>query len=277
MVRRFATVAVAGALLLVPSAALADGQVSEGSSTERGKKGEPEVKWQPGVKAARKYAKGRLGGVGFAVVDLQGRMEKFNGGRKFYMASTFKAMMMPAYLRRNAVEDRNLTGAEQSLLGPMIRASNNETTTALRNITGAAAINRMAKKAGMRSFRQHPAWGLSQTTPRDQARFMQNYESFIPDRHQRYARRLLASVIPSQRWGIPRARPTGWDVFFKGGWGVRGVNHQVGFLDRNRCRVALAIYTEANPSHAYGTQTLQGVANRLFRGLGTKRVRQGCG
>lgn len=269
--------AVVGAMLLVPSVALGETSAVTGGPAERFKQKKPDAKWQPDVEAARNYAKGRAGGVSFAVVDLQGQLYKFNGGRSTYMASTFKAMMLATYLRRNSVEDRDLTGTEKALLGPMIRASNNETTTALRNITGAAAINRLAKKAGMRRFRQQAAWGLSQTTPRDQARFMQNFESFIPNRHEHYARQLLATVIPSQRWGIPRARPTGWDVFFKGGWGIRGVNHQVGFLNRNRCRVALAIHTEANPSHAYGQQTLQGVANRLFRRLGTKRVRRACG
>ena len=50
------------------------------------------MNWRPDVKAARNYARGRLAGISFATVDLQGRLDKFHGGRKTIMASTFKAM-----------------------------------------------------------------------------------------------------------------------------------------------------------------------------------------
>ena len=275
-------VSAAAGLLLVGSGAAAAADRSPGSDSnlaERSQQSKPDVNWRPDVKAARNYARGRLAGISFATVDLQGRLDKFHGGRKTIMASTFKAMVMAAYLRRNSVEDRKLTASEKGLLGPMIRVSDNNAATTLRNTVGAAAINRLAKKAGMRSFRQHPKWGLSTTSARDQARFMQSYESFIPDRHKRYARKLLATIVPSQRWGVARARPTGWDIFFKGGWGtmVGRVNHHVGFLERGRCRVSFGILTEFNPSHNYGSQTLQGIAKRLFRRLGTKRVRRACG
>ena len=288
MVRRYATanrvtatlplIVAAGLWLLASGSAIAADRspASAPAAAERFNQKKPDVKWRPDMRAARKYARGRLGGVSFAIVDLQGRMHKFHGGRKTIMASTFKAMVLAAYLRHPSVEDRRLTASEKGLLAPMIRVSDNDATTRLRNIIGSAAIDRLARKAGMRSFRQSARWGLSTTTARDQARFMQRFESLIPARHEHYARRLLATVVTSQRWGIPRARPTGWKVFFKGGWGVQGVNHQVAFLDRRHCRVAPTILTELNPSQGYGQQTLEGVANRLLRGLGTKRVRRAC-
>lgn len=38
-------------------------------------------------------------------------------------------------------------------------------------------------------------------------------------------------------------------------------------LKRGRKRIALAIFTQFNPDHAYGKQTLRGVASRLLAGL----------
>jgi hypothetical protein len=96
-------------------------------------------------------------------------------------------------------------------------------------------------------------------------------ERYIPSRHEAYARRLLASIVRSQRWGIPKAAPPGWEVFFKGGWGsgTGRVTHQVAFLEAGERRIAVAIFTENSPSHAYGTETVRGVAARLLRGLGS--------
>jgi hypothetical protein len=81
--------------------------------------------------------------------------------------------------------------------------------------------------------------------------------------------RLLASVAPSQRWGVGRVAPRGWELYFKGGWGSGSgaVDHQVALLTRGPLRVAIAVMTTANGSHAYGKATLRGVFRRLLRGL----------
>jgi hypothetical protein len=47
------------------------------------------------------------------------------------------------------------------------------------------------------------------------------------------------------------------------------VDHQVALLTRGSERVSLAILTYADGSHAYGKETLRGVAKRLLRGLHT--------
>jgi hypothetical protein len=77
-------------------------------------------------------------------------------------------------------------------------------------------------------------------------------------------------VIASQRWGIGRVVPMGWRLFLKGGWGSGSgrVDHQVALVKRGRHRIALAVFTQFDPSHAYGKETLRGVALRLLGGLG---------
>ena len=81
--------------------------------------------------------------------------------------------------------------------------------------------------------------------------------------------RLLSSIVPSQRWGIAQVRPRGWALYFKGGWGSGSglVDHQVALLTRGKERVSLVILTASDGSHAYGKETLRGVAKRLLRGL----------
>jgi beta-lactamase class A len=225
--------------------------------------------WSPDVAAAAEYARHRSGVVAFAVVDEDGTIRGKRLAATAPMASVFKVMLMVTYLRRPSVRHRDLRAEDRRLLGPMIRWSDNATATRIRDIVGGPALHRLARDAGMRDFRLHPTWGLSRTSPRDQARLMFSLEDFIPDRHDDTARRLLSSIVRSQRWGIPRAAPAGWDVYFKGGWGsgTGRVTHQVAFLEQGDRRIAVAILTEFSPSHGYGTRTVRGVAARLFRGL----------
>jgi beta-lactamase family protein len=225
-------------------------------------------RWHPHIAAAKRYASGRAGDVAFAVVDQRGRLRGSRMGRTAPMASTFKVMLMVAYLRHR--DDRRLSRRDRALLAPMIRRSDNVAATAVRDMLGQARIERLARIAGMRDFHYDVIWGMSRSSPRDQAWFMYRLQSYVPKRHRAYARYLLSHVIPAQRWGIGRVVPRGWTLFLKGGWGSGTglVDHQVALLKWNRRRrVALAIFTQSDPDHAYGKQTLRGVAARLLRGL----------
>jgi hypothetical protein len=82
---------------------------------------------------------------------------------------------------------------------------------------------------------------------------------------------LLASIVPSERWGIGEVAPKGWRLYFKGGWGYGTglLDHQVVLLTRGCARVAIAVLTMHDGSHAYGKETLKGIFARLLRGLPT--------
>jgi beta-lactamase class A len=219
------------------------------------------------VPEAARYATGRQGVIRFAYIDEDGRLRGRGVGGTSPAASVFKVMLMATYLRQPSVRHRELREHDRDLLAPMIRWSDNAAATLVRNLVGAAAINRLARAADMRDFQLLDPWGLSLTSPRDQARFMFELERYIPARHRDYARRLLASIVPSQRWGIPKAAPREWTVFFKGGWGsgTGKVCHQVAFLESGERRIAVAIFTESSPGHRYATRTVRGVASRLLR------------
>ena len=97
-------------------------------------------RWKPDIAAARDFAQTRAGHVGFAVFDIRGRLHHHNGGGRAVMASTFKVMLMVAYLRQDSVEDRALNGYDKSLLRPMIRKSDNASATTILAMNGDSDI-----------------------------------------------------------------------------------------------------------------------------------------
>lgn len=223
--------------------------------------------WHPHVVQAKRFAAERAGEVSFAVIEERGEIRGLHRARTAPAASVFKVMLMVALLRKR--HDSRLSSRDRSLLAPMIRRSDDYAATAARDMVGRRRIERLARVARMRDFAYHPIWGLSRTSPRDQARFMFRLGSFIPGKYRGYARRLLSRVVPEQRWGVARVAPKGWRLLFKGGWGSGTglVDHQVALLTRGRRRIAIAVFTEANPDHAYGKKTLRGVFVRLLGGL----------
>jgi len=228
--------------------------------------------WRPHVNDARAYALERAGHVSFAV-RTEADFWAFRPDHVVHSASVIKAMFMVAYLNRGGVRDRPLNSKQHKLLSAMIRRSDNNAATAIRNIVGDAALVRLAHRAHMTRFAPAPIWGLSHITARDQTRLFLKIETLIPKRHRATAMTLLRTIVPEQRWGIGRARPSRWKLYFKGGWGsgTGAVDHQVAELRRGDLRVSVAVMTTGNPSHAYGKATLEGVAKRLLRGLNAVR------
>ncbi len=83
---------------------------------------------------------------------------------------------------------------------------------------------------------------------------------------------LLASVVPSERWGIGEVTPKGWTAYLKGGWGYGTdlLDHQVVLLKRDCARVSVAVLSMYDGSHAYGKATLRGIFARLLRRFPTR-------
>jgi hypothetical protein len=215
-----------------------------------------------GIRRARRFARSRQGVVAFAVLDTEHRPRGLRRTTRFPSASVSKAMLLVAALRRAA--GRRLSDTTRRLLRPMITVSDNDAASAVYAQVGGEGLRRVARAAGMRKFADVGHWAGARITAADQARLFLRIDKLVPAAHRRYARKLLSSIVTSQRWGIARAaRRERVKVFFKGGW-RNSITHQVALLERGGRRLALAVLTSGSPSIAYAEETIERIASRVL-------------
>jgi D-alanyl-D-alanine dipeptidase len=151
----------------------------------------------------------------------------------------------------------------------MITVSSNEAANIVYQRVGDAALYRLAQLVGMRSFSVAGYWANAHFSAEDQASFFNRIDKLVPKGSRSYARALLSSIVSYQRWGFSRySLAAGFRTFFKGGWRGTGAGqlvHEAALFERGRTRISMAVLTDGNPSHDYGTETLRGVAQRVFR------------
>jgi Beta-lactamase enzyme family len=225
--------------------------------------------WRPDMGAALAYTRTRTGDIAYAV-RTDHMFRAYRRDHQEWSASVLKAMLLVAYLNRRSVANRTLSKYDKSLLYPMITHSNNLAATTVDHIVGNGALDALAHRVGMNRFVPvRDPWGESLITASDQTKFFLHIDRFTARRHRRYAMRLLASITPSQRWGIGEVAPRGWKLYFKGGWGYGTglIDHQVALLTRGCARVSIAVLTMNDGSHAYGKATLKGLFSRLLKGF----------
>jgi len=225
----------------------------------------PAVPDEDAIADADDWLATRAGRTAFACVDSAGVLHGVRVHERFHSASLVKAMLLTAYLEAVDEQERPLTSAEAALLEPMIEVSDNDAASAIFARVGQDGLQRLALQAGMTDFSPSAAWGLTEISAADQARFFSRLDELLPDRSEAFARRLLRSVTPSQRWGIPAAaEPRGWRVLFKGGW-LEGIVNQAARIEReDGTTLSLAVLTDGNSSMGYGIETIEGVASRLL-------------
>jgi hypothetical protein len=217
------------------------------------------------------YNDTRTGDIAFAV-RTDGGFWSYRPDHAEWSASVLKAMLLVAYLDQPSVANRPLNGYDDSLLRPMITVSDNNAANRVIGIVGTGGLYALAGRVGMTHFvAAYPTWGESQITPSDQTKFFLHIDSYVAARHRDYAMSLLASIVPSQRWGIGEVAPHGWQLYFKGGWGSGTglIDNQVALLVRGCARVSVAVLTMNDGSHEYGKETLKGIFARLLHGFPT--------
>jgi D-alanyl-D-alanine dipeptidase len=218
------------------------------------------------VRAVQRYLRARGAVNSWALIDNWGRLRSFAPHRVYVSASLVKAMLLTSYLR--GIGNRMPDAGERASLGPMITESSNDAADTIYYRVGDAALYRLARVAHMTRFSIASYWGNAQFSAEDQARFFNRIDRLVPKKSRGYARGLLSSIVFYQRWGFASsAAAAGFKTFFKGGWRSTGggrLVHEAALFERGDTRVSMAVLTDGNPSHEYGTETLRGVARRTF-------------
>jgi Beta-lactamase enzyme family len=275
MVMRIVVLAATIAAVVLSGSAGANVARSHGRCLVPGLRKTVNQLWKPDMAAAISYAHSRTGDIAFAV-RTDHTYHGYRANHVEWSASVLKAMLMVAYLNRPSVRSRALDSYDNSLLYPMITRSDNAAASSVDTIVGDSGLDALAHRVGMTHFQAiSPIWGESHITAADQTKFFFNIDNFIVKRHRAYGMHLLASVTPSQRWGIGEVAPRGWHLYFKGGWGYGTglMDHQVVLLKRGCARVSLAVLTMYDGSHDYGKDTLKGIFERLLHGFPQPRKR----
>ena len=99
------------------------------------------------------------------------------------------------------------------------------------------------------------------------ATFMSELDQLLDLPHGEAGSQMLASVTPTQRWGIPQAAPKGATVRLKGGWRPSDAGQlvlQAARVDIGDESYSLAVLTDGNPSMVYGEETIRLIAAELL-------------
>jgi hypothetical protein len=229
---------------------------------------------------AARYAAGRAGTAGIAVVDtttgkLYGNPD---GGVVLRTASIVKVVIGMRLFARAQEQRRGLTADEQSDLQMMIRVSDNDAASRLwASLGGPAVIGWIRQLTGVRNTAP-PAtptsWGFTTTTAHDMAVILHALARArgVTAAHRDALLREMRQVTPSQRWGIAAAVHHA-NPAVKNGWypdtdeQVWRV-HCVGVIDDgprpNRWLIVVTTRYPVNLGQEYGEETCSGIAARAL-------------
>ncbi|MFE0154991.1 serine hydrolase [Nonomuraea sp. NPDC059007] len=229
------------------------------------------------TKRLNRYLAGRPGPVTATVKDLAtGRVYRYHKGERLITASTAKALILMALLRKTPW--RKLDKATRHDADIMIRYSDNHAADRLwTRIGGAAGFTKAARKFGLRHTSGVAGdcldlycWGITRTSADDQVKLMNalvSKKSPLPEKERERVLKLMGAVIDGQNWGVSAGACKGQGTALKNGWLKRVSTKRwavvsVGLIGR---RYAVAVLTEGSPQVGDGIATVEGVVTRILR------------
>jgi hypothetical protein len=219
--------------------------------------------------------RGRRSAVGLAVADAGlGLSCQLNAGSHFVAASAIKVTILSALLLKTGGAG-HLTAAQRSLARAMITQSSNAAADRLWAEVGISGMQRFLDRAGMTQTRLNDAWGLTGLTAANEVTLLRLLTSpgpVLSPASRSYVLTLMAQVIPSERWGTPAGIGAGVTVHVKNGWlpypsGRDWRINSLGTFAGPGTAYQMAVLTSANPSMAYGIDTIQGAARVINRDI----------
>jgi beta-lactamase class A len=219
--------------------------------------------------------RGRRSDVGLTFADPGLKVTcKINRTGHFDAASVIKVTIISALLRKIGGTS-HLTRGQRALAWSMITESSNAAADRLWDEVGLRGMQRFLDRARMTHTDLDDAWGLSRLTAQDELtllRVLTTKGTVLSTASRRYVLWLMSKVIPSQRWGVPDGAPRSVTVHVKNGWlpfptASDWRINSIGAFTGTRVNYLIAILTSANPSMAYGVDTVQDAARVINRDI----------
>jgi Beta-lactamase enzyme family len=242
----------------------------------------------------RRYLRHRSGRVTAAVYDARtGGTWVLRPRLREDTASIVKVQIMGTALREAEESGETLPRSEAALMTPMIEYSDNDAaTTLLADVGGPAALLRFDLLAGMRQTTPStqalipgtdlPGWGLTTTSALDQVRLVSAFAypgSVLSAADRAYGLSLMEHVEDGQNWGVSGGVPAGTTIALKNGWlplaNAGWQVNSIGWVHGHGRDYVLAVLTDHSPSEAYGIDTVQAIAARVYAELRPSSRRAG--
>ena len=236
------------------------------------------------------YLASRQGTITAAVYDKRTRrFWVWNGRVREDTASIVKVEIMGTALREAEAARAPLPADEQALIPPMIENSDNAAATAmLAKVGGPRAVMRFDRLAGLTHTTVStlalipgtslPGWGLTKTTALDEVRLVSRFaypSAILSGASRKYGVDLMEHVESDQAWGVSGGVPAGVTVALKNGWLPHNLAansdwqvNSIGWISGHGRDYVLAVLTNHSPSQAYGEETIQAIASKMFAELG---------
>lgn len=206
-----------------------------------------------------------------AVLDKKtGERYTFRGTKKYETASIVKVQILACLLLTAQDDDRDLTSNELSLAKRMIRASDNDATTALFSRLGrAAAIGASNRRLGLTATKVSGSWGLTRTTVNDQVKLLSELvdtKGPLDVDSRKLAFKLMSTVEPDQDWGVPAVATDGQVTTVKNGWLPRSTENQrwiintVGRVTGGGTDVSIAVLSHGHAGMPGGIKVVEKAA-----------------
>jgi hypothetical protein len=264
-VRRAVAALCAATLTALAAAAVAGAAAKHHRQPPRG----------PFVTAAmRAFLASRAGDVTAGVYNVKtGRLFLYRPGVHGDDASIAKVDIVATAIYEAEQRGSSLTATEQELATEAIEESDNDAAQDLWDDDGGnPAIAAFNARVGMTQTILDPqgAWGLYESTARDQLRLLQHValpNPVLTTAQRSFELALMHRIDPAQDWGVSAGVLPPATVALKNGWLPIGAGWEINSIGAVTGRYRdylIAVLTSDDPSMAYGVETIEGISQLVW-------------
>jgi beta-lactamase class A len=224
--------------------------------------------------AMRAFLASRAGDITAGVYNVKtGRLFLYRPGVDADDASVAKVDIVATAIYEAQQDGTTLTATEQELATEAIEESDNDAAQELWDDDGGnPAIAAFNARLGMTQTILDPqgAWGLYESTARDQLRLLQHValpNPVLTTAQRSFELSLMRNIDPAQDWGVSAGVLSPATVALKNGWLPVGAGWEINSIGAVTGRYRdylIAVLTGDDPSMPYGVETIEGISQLVW-------------